>query len=65
LFTAPQEALNVFYYLTYEGAVDLDKLEPWQREVYVYTYAYRYICRYISVSRYLETEIGIERIDKS
>ena len=28
------DALNVFYYLTYEGAVDLDKLEPAMREAY-------------------------------
>ena len=29
---AAEEALNVFYYLTYEGAVDLDQLEPALRE---------------------------------
>ena len=31
---AAQEAYNVFYYLTYEGAVDLDEIEdPMQRKV--------------------------------
>jgi hypothetical protein len=29
---AAEDALNVFYYLTYEGAVDIDALEPAMRD---------------------------------
>ena len=41
---AAQDAANVFYYLTYEGAVDLDDIaDPMQRKVSLYA------CKYITV----------------